>query len=55
MKQISLKHLNLTDYLSRNPISNPEPIVNYDEEYVVNSIIPLSPYRVQKKARQHHR
>ena len=41
IKHISGKHLALTDYLSRNPISNPEPIENYDEEYVINCITPL--------------
>ena len=43
MKLIARKHLNLTDYLSRNPFSKPEPIENYDEEYVINGecVIPL--------------
>ena len=41
IKHVAGKHLNLTDYLSRNPISKPEPIENYDEEYVINCIIPL--------------
>ena len=41
MKHIAGKHLKLTDYLSRNPISNLEPIKNYDEEYVINCVIPL--------------
>ena len=27
--------------MSRNPISKPEPIENYDEEYVINCVIPL--------------
>ena len=40
IKHIAGKHLKLTDYLSRNPISNPAPIKNYDEEYVINCIIP---------------
>ena len=35
IKHIAGKHLALTDYLSRNPISKPEPIENYDEEYVL--------------------
>ena len=35
------KHLALTDYLSRNPVSKPESIEIYDEEYVINCIIPL--------------
>ena len=35
------KHLKLTDYLSRNPISNLEPKENNDKEYVINCIIPL--------------
>ena len=38
---IAGKHLTLTDYLSRNPIAKPVPIENYDEEYVINCIIPL--------------
>ena len=41
IKHIAGKHLALTDYLSRNPISKPEPIKNYDEEYVHNCIMPL--------------
>ena len=41
IKHIAGKHLALTDYLSRNPISSPEPIENYDEEYVINCITPL--------------
>ena len=41
IKHIAGKHLALTDYLSRNPISKPEPIENYDEEYVINCIMPL--------------
>ena len=41
IKHIAGKHLALTDYLSRNPISKPEPIENYDEEYVNNCIMPL--------------
>ena len=40
-KHIAGKRLGLTDYLSRNPVSKPEPIENYDEEYVINCIIPL--------------
>ena len=34
------KHLNLTDYLSRYPIAKPKPFENYDEEYVINCVIP---------------
>ena len=41
IKHIAGKHLNLTDYLSGNPISKPEPNENYDEEFVINSILPL--------------
>ena len=41
IKHIAGKHLKLTDYLSRNPISKLEPIENYDEEYVINCVIPL--------------
>ena len=41
IKHIAGKHLALTDYLSRNPTSKPEPIENYDEEYVINCIMPL--------------
>ena len=41
IKHIARKHLALTDYLSRNPISSPDPIENYDEEYVINCITPL--------------
>ena len=41
IKHIAGKHLAPTDYLSRNPISKSEPIENYDEEYVINCIMPL--------------
>ena len=41
MKHIAGKHLTLTDYLCKNPIAKPEPIEKYDEEYVINCIIPL--------------
>ena len=41
IKHIAGKHLALTDYLSKNPKSSPEPIENYDEEYVINCITPL--------------
>ena len=41
IKHIAGKHLALTDYLSRNPTSMPEPIENYDEEYVNNCITAL--------------
>ena len=41
IKHIAGKHLALTNYLSRNPISKPELIENYDEEYVINCIMPL--------------
>ena len=41
IKHVAGKLLKLTDYLSRNPISKPEPIENYDEQYVINCIIPF--------------
>ena len=41
IKHVAGKHMGLTDILSRNPVSKPEPIVNYDKEYVINCIIPL--------------
>ena len=41
IKHVAGKHLTLTDYLSRNPVAKPVPIENYDEEYVINCIIPL--------------
>ena len=37
-KQIAGKHLVLTDYLNRNPVSKPKSIEKYDEEYVINYI-----------------
>ena len=40
-KHIAGKHLALTDYLSSNPTSMPEPIENHDEAYVINCITPL--------------
>ena len=39
--QMQANFLNITDYLSRNPISNLEPSENYDEENVINGIIPF--------------
>ena len=42
IKHVAVKHLTLTDFLSRNPIAKPVPIENYDEEYVINCIIPLT-------------
>ena len=41
IKHVAGKHLKLIDYFSRNPISNPEPIENYDEEWVFNCIVPF--------------
>ena len=41
IKHTAGKHLKLTDYFSRNPISKPEPMEKYDEEYVINCVIPL--------------
>ena len=41
IKHIAGNHLKLTDYLSRNPISERERIETYDEEYVINCIISL--------------
>ena len=35
------KHLNLTDYLSKNPIANAEQIANYEKENVNTCVIPL--------------
>ena len=34
------KHLALTDYLSRNPNAPPQRDEAYEEEYVINSIVP---------------
>ena len=41
IKHIARKHLALTDYLSKNPISKPQPVENYEGEYVINCIMPL--------------
>ena len=41
IKHIAGKHFALTDYLSRNPTANPEPIENNDEDHVMNCVIPL--------------
>ena len=41
IKHIAGKHFAQPNYLSRKPISKPEPIENYDEEYVIDCIIPL--------------
>ena len=40
IKHIAGKHLALIAYLSRNPVSKPESIENYEEEYVINCLIP---------------
>ena len=37
---IAGKHFALTDYLSRNPILPPQTDDAYDEEYVINNILP---------------
>ena len=37
-------HLALTDYLSRNPIAPPQAEDAYDEEYVINNIVPHLKY-----------
>ena len=41
IKHVAGKHLGFTDFESRNPVSKPEPIENYDEEYVICCIRPL--------------
>ena len=41
IKYIAGKHLGLLDFLSRNPVSKPEPIKHYNEVYVINCILPL--------------
>ena len=41
INHIAGKHLALTDYLSRNPVMKAESEDLYDEEYVINNIIPL--------------
>ena len=40
VNHIAGKHLALTDYLSRNPILPPQADDTYDEEYVINNILP---------------
>ena len=55
------KHLALTDYLSRNPNAPPQRDEAYEEEYVINSIVPhynfvskvgcLSNHSVQSQSR----
>ena len=39
-KHIAGKHLALTDYLSKNPTAPPQTDDAYDEEYVINNILP---------------
>ena len=55
---IAGKSMALVDYLSKNAISKREPIENYEEEYVIDCIIPLldfittpetSPIQTQKE------
>ena len=41
INHIAGKHLALTDYLSRNPVMKAELDDKYDEEYVINNIVPL--------------
>ena len=40
VSHIAGKHLALTDYLSRNPSAPPQTDEAYDEEYVINNVIP---------------
>ena len=40
VNHIAGKHLALTDYLSRNPTTSPQQDDAYDEEYVINNILP---------------
>ena len=40
VNHIAGKHLGLTDFLSRNPSAPPQTDQAYDEEYVINNIIP---------------
>ena len=40
VNHIAGKHLAVTDYLSRNPVSPPPTDDAYDEEYVINNILP---------------
>ena len=40
VNHIAGKHLALTDYLSRNPVLPPQADDTYDEEYVINNILP---------------
>ena len=42
----------LTDYFSRNPTSNSKLIKNYDEEFVINSMIPFIEFINHLKVRQ---
>ena len=41
IKHIPRKHLALTDYMSRNPLSKTDQIENSDKENVINCAIPL--------------
>ena len=41
IKHVAGKHMDITVFLSRTPLSNPEPIENYNKEYVFNCIITL--------------
>ena len=41
IKHIPKKHLALTDYMSRNPLSKTDQIENNDKENVINCAIPL--------------
>ena len=40
VNHIAGKHLALTDYLSKNPVLPPQADDTYDEEYVINNILP---------------
>ena len=40
VNHIAGKHLALTDYLSRNPSAPPQTDEAYDEDYVINNVIP---------------
>ena len=42
VNHIAGKHLALTDYLNRHPTAQPQTDDAYDEEYVINNILPNS-------------
>ena len=54
VSHIAGKHLAFTDYLSRNPSAPPQADDVYDEEYVINNVIPHYKFVTKYGCRSNH-